>query len=67
MNPTAALHEVLLRAALRAERINHDRLLDGDNVQRARQCDNSAVLYRHRVPAAAQEAAHGNASESVHR
>lgn len=49
MTPTAALNEVLLRAALRAERVNAERLLDGDNAQRARRNDNSAILYRHRV------------------
>ncbi len=48
--PTACLNEVLLRAALRAERVNHDRLLDGDAQQHAKQNDNFAIEYRHRVP-----------------
>src|SRR4051812_16873155 len=63
--PTAALNEVLLRAALRAERINHDRLLDGDASQQARRNDNSAILYRHRVPAASPENAHGRTPKSM--
>lgn len=53
-SPTACLNEVLLRAALRAERINHDRLADGDASQLARRNDNLAIEYRNRVPASQQ-------------
>jgi hypothetical protein len=51
--PTACLNEVLLRAALRAERINQARLLDGDAAQLAKRNDNYASQYPHRVPATA--------------
>jgi hypothetical protein len=50
--PTACLNEVLLRAALRAERANEARLLDGDAVQLAKRNDNYASQYPHRVPVA---------------
>lgn len=55
--PTACLNEVLLRAALRAERANQDRLLDGDAAQHARRNDDLAIQYRHRVPGASQASA----------
>lgn len=50
-SPTAALNEVLLRAALRAERINQDRALDAEANALAKRNDNYASEYRHhRVP-----------------
>ena len=50
-SPTAALNEVLLRAALRAERANQARALDADAQALARRNDNFAREYRHhRVP-----------------
>ena len=50
-SPTACLNEVLLKAALRAERANQDRLLDGEAHQLAKRNDNYAKEYRHhRVP-----------------
>lgn len=54
--PTAALNEVLLRAALRAERANQDRALDAESHALAKRNDNYAREYRHhRVPEASQE------------
>ena len=47
--PTACLNEVLLRAAIRAERVNQDRLLDGDAAQLAKRNDQYAIEYRHHV------------------
>lgn len=55
--PTACLNEVLLRAALRAERANEARLLDGDATQLARRNDNYASQYPHRVHASQTESA----------
>jgi hypothetical protein len=60
-SPTACLNEVLLRAALRAERANAERLLDGDAQQLAKRNDNYAREYRHhRVHEASQDAQAGN-------
>lgn len=57
-SPTAALNEVLLRAALRAERINQARALDADAKALAIRNDNYAKEYRHhRVPSASQDGA----------
>lgn len=58
-SPTAALNEVLLRAALRAERANHERALDAENSALAKRNDIYAKEYRHihRVPAASQDGA----------
>ena len=54
-SPTAGLNEILLRAALRAERANQDRLLDGEAQQLAKRNDNYAREYRHhRVPEASE-------------
>lgn len=60
-SPTTALNEVLLAAALRAERANQDRLLDGERRQLAKRNDNHASEYRHhRVPEASpRNADHG--------
>lgn len=50
-SPVAALNEVLLRAALRAERANQARALDADAQALAKRNDNYAREYRHhRVP-----------------
>lgn len=46
-SPTAALNEVLLAAALRFERANQARLLDGEASQLAKRNDNYAKEYRH--------------------
>jgi hypothetical protein len=62
--PVACLNEVLLRAALRAERANEARLLDGEASQLARRNDNHASLY-HRVPVTQTESANGYNSQSV--
>jgi hypothetical protein len=47
-SPTACLNEVLLRAALRFERANEARLLDGEASQLAKRNDNYASLYQSR-------------------
>lgn len=46
-SPTACLNEVLLRACIRAERVNQDRLADGDAQQLAKRNDNDASFFRH--------------------
>ena len=59
-SPTAALNEVLLAAAIRAERANEERLREGERHQLAKRNDNSASEYRHhRVPSASQDAQAG--------
>lgn len=62
--PTACLNEVLLRACLRAERINKDRLADGDAIQLAKRNDNYASEYKNRVQITPTET---NAHGSQHR
>ena len=52
--PAACLNEVLLRAALRAERANRDRALDLEAQAHARRNDNYAREYKHRVPEASE-------------
>lgn len=58
----AGLHEVLLNAALRAERINADRAADQRAKELAKRNDQYAVLNR--VPAASQNATNGRASST---
>lgn len=64
-SPTACLNEVLLKAALRFERANHEKLLDGEAHQLAKRNDNYAREYRHhRVPVSPVEDAKNG---SIHR
>ena len=56
-SPTACLNEVLLRAALRFERANLEKVLDTENQALAMRNDNYASVYRqmNRVPSISQE------------
>lgn len=54
-SPTDALNEVLLAAALRAERANEERLRDTERSQLAKRNDNHAREYRHNKPRSANE------------
>ena len=63
--PTAGLNEILLCAALRAERINTARLLDGEASQLAKRNDYFAKEF-HRVPVASpNEGAHADTPQSM--
>jgi hypothetical protein len=61
--PTACLNEVLLRAALRAERANEARLLDGDAAQLAKRNDNYASQYKSRSRKPQTESAQNERAE----
>jgi hypothetical protein len=64
-SPVACLNEVLLRAALRAERANEGRLLDGEASQLAKRNDNYASQYPHRVRETQTERTHDHTSQSM--
>jgi hypothetical protein len=60
-SPITALNEVLLAAAIRAERANEERLRESERRQLAKRNDNYASEYRHhRVISNPKDARAGN-------
>lgn len=64
-SPTAALNEVLLQAAIRAERINSDRCSDKHAHDLAKRNDRLASI--HRVPEIQTENANGSGNRPQQR